>query len=265
MVLNSMLKRTYLVIGASRGLGASIISKCLEHGLNVVGVGRTEEINIKSIAEWRRRGRFKYIQMDIGDKDCKDKLRGIISSSNDSPLCVIFNAAVTESDVGIDGNINFDVFYKTNYTGINGLAHTLEAFENHLTLHGGILVGISSISAWIPPTGGSKIAYPASKAYMDMALRSLRLLWDKRVHVMTVHLGHISRDSNSWFIPGYNAVAQKIVKATLRKHPPENICMSTIYCITYSIIRMMPDRVVSIAVKIVNSLLNRILPGKKLQ
>lgn len=258
MFSNSMLKRTYVVIGASRGLGASMVGKCLEQGLNVIGIGRAEEINIEPIDEWKRSGRFEYIQMDIGDKECKDELRGIIGTFHNSPLCVIFNAAVTESDVGIDGNINYDLFYKTNRTGINGLAHTLEAFEKLLTLHRGILVGISSISAWIPPTGGRKIAYPASKAYMDMALRSLRLLWDKRVHVMTVHLGHISKASDSWWIPGYDAVAGKIIKATLRRHPPDYICMSSIYCIIYRIMRMFPDRVISIAGKIGNRLLNRI-------
>lgn len=264
MVLASAFNRVYVVIGASRGLGASIVNICLEHGFNVVGIGRTEEKNIKLISEWNKSGRFKYIQLDIGNRNCKDKLKGVIDMYNNIPFCIVFNAAVTESDVETNGIINFDILYRTNYTGIDGFAHTLEVFGVHLVLHGGFLVGISSLSALVPPIDGGKIAYPASKAYLDMALRSLRLLWGKRVHVMNIHLGHINEEG-SWFIPRYNVIAQKIVKATLRSHPPKSICEPPIYCIAYGIMKMIPDRVISNTVKLIRSLLSRISLKRRLQ
>ena len=256
-------KGVYIVVGASRGLGASLVSKCLEKGLEVIGTGRTDEGSIQGITEWKRTGRFRYIQADIGEPASVDVMKSVISVCNRSPVCVIFNAAVIEPDVEKNGNLMFDVFKKVNRTGINGFTHVLEAFESYLTSYGGMLVGISSISAWVPPIGGNKVSYPASKAYLDMALRSLRLLWGRRVHVMIVHLGHIG-GSGSWLVPKYDDVAQKIIGSTLSSRPPENICMSTFYCFTYRVMRMLPDRVISSTVGIMKGFLNYISGEKAL-
>lgn len=243
----------YIIVGASRGLGASLVNSCLKNGLRVVGIGRTSENAINDILTWRQTGRFKYIQADIGESSSVNIMRSIIGMCEDKPVCVIFNAAVIDSDVGNDGKLMFDIFTKVNRTGIDGFVHTLEVFEDYLISCGGMLVGISSISAWLPPSKGNKVAYPASKAYLDMALRSLRLLWHKRVHLMTVHLGHMSGDG-SWFVPRYDRVADKIIKATLLRMPPESICISVLYCIAYGILRRMPDRFVSNMVELIRGL-----------
>jgi NAD(P)-dependent dehydrogenase (short-subunit alcohol dehydrogenase family) len=254
---------TYIIVGASRGLGASLVGKCLEEGLEVIGIGRTHEATIDSIACWRYTGRFKYVQADIAEPSSVDVIKAIIGMCKGNPICVIFNAAVIEPDVDNDGNLKFDVFKNINRTGIDGFTHVLEAFGNHLTSQEGMLVGISSISAWVPPIGGNKIAYPASKAYLDMVLRSLRLLWDKRVHIMTVHLGHIG-GGGSWFVPNYDAVAQKILDSTRCSQPPESICMSTFYCFAYRFLRILPDRIISNAIEAMKGLLNYIPMGKAL-
>lgn len=246
----------YIIVGASRGLGASLVSKYLEKRLRVFGIGRSGEDTIEKMAVWKETGRFRYIQTDIGEAASVSIMKSIIDMCEGSPLCVIFNAAVIESDVDDDRKIKFDTFKKVNLTGINGFGHTLEAFADHLTKYGSMLVGISSISAWFPPVGGNKIAYPASKAYLDMALRSLRLLWERRVHVMTVHLGHIG-GKGSWFVTEYDVVAQKIVEATLSHRPPKSICKPAFYCFVSSIMRMMPDRFISGVAGIVKGLLKR--------
>ena len=243
----------YIIVGASRGLGASLVNSCLKNGLRVVGIGRTSENAINDILTWRQTGRFKYIQADIGESSSVNIMRSIIGMCEDKPVCVIFNAAVIDSDVGDDGKLMFDMFTKVNRTGIDGFVHTLEAFEDYLISCGGMLVGISSISAWLPPSKGNKVAYPASKAYLDMALRSLRLLWHKRVYLMTVHLGHMSVEG-SWLIPRYDKMADKIIQATLSCRPPESICMSALYCIVYGILRRMPDRFVSNMVELIKGL-----------
>lgn len=255
----------YVIVGASRGLGASLVSKCLENGLEVVGIGRTNEDDIKNIVVWNKTGRFRYVQADIGNPECVNVLRAIAEGCGGRPICIIFNAAVIDSDVGLEGSLKFDVLKRVNYTGVDGFCHVLEAFGEYLVSHGGMLVGISSFSAWVPPTRGNKVAYPASKAYLDMALRSLRLLWNKRVHVMTVHLGHLGYNgSGSWFITKYDEVAERVVKATLHRCPPENIYVPTLYSIVYRILRLMPNRVGTNAIEIMKGLLNRIFPGKML-
>ncbi|MEK6682606.1 MAG: SDR family oxidoreductase [Nitrospirota bacterium] len=256
-------KGVYIVVGASRGLGASLVGRCLEKGLEVIGIGRTDENAVVSIADWRKTGRFKYVRTDIADPSSVNIMKSIAKLYEGNPVCVIFNAAVIEPDVEKNGNLMFDVFKKVNRTGINGFTHVLEAFESYLTSYGGMLVGISSISAWVPPIGGNKVSYPASKAYLDMALRSLRLLWGRRVHVMIVHLGHIG-GSGSWLVPKYDDVAQKIIGSTLSSRPPENICMSTFYCFTYRVMRMLPDRVISSTVGIMKGFLNYISGEKAL-
>lgn len=243
----------YIIVGASRGLGASLVNSCLNNGLSVVGIGRTAGDAVNNILTWQQTGRFKYIQTDIGEPSSVNIMRSIIGMCEDKPICVVFNAALIDSDVGNDGKLMLDMFTKVNRTGIDGFAHTLEAFENYLTSCGGMLVGISSISAWLPPSKGNKVAYPASKAYLDMALRSLRLLWYKRVHLMTVHLGRMS-GAGSWLVPRYDNVADKIIKATLSCRPPESICMSAVYCIVYGILRRMPDRFVSNMLELIKGL-----------
>ncbi len=238
-------ERIYIVIGASRGLGASLVANYLKEGARVIGVSRTGEDGIENIADWKKTGRFSYVQVDIAEPTSVDIMKSIAETCGKSPICVIFNAAVIGSDVGKDGRINFDVFRKVNFTGVNALGHILEVFGDYLTSHGGMLVGISSISAWLPPAGGNKIAYPATKAYLDMLLRALRLLWwNKQVHIMTVHLGHIG-ENRHWFVPDYDSAAHRIVKATISNHSPERLCMSTPYCIVFSILRLFPDRFVS--------------------
>jgi len=253
----------YIIVGASRGLGASLVGRCLEEGLEVIGIGRTDENSVVSIADWRKTGRFKYVQADIAEPSSVSIMKSIVGADKENPTCVIFNAAVIESDVDDNGNLMFDIFKRVNRTGIDGFMHVLEAFGNYLTSQKGMLVGISSISAWVPPIGGNKIAYPASKAYLDMALSSLRLLWGRRVHIMTVHLGHVG-GKGSWFVPKYDAVAEKIVDSTLCKRPPESICMSNFYCFTYRFLRILPDRIISNIIEAIKGLLNYIPMGKTL-
>lgn len=258
-----MENRLYVIVGASRGLGASLVSKYLKAGQNVVGIGRTNGGAIEGMTTWDKTGRFRYVQADVGDPKCVNALRAITEGCNGRPLCVIFNAAVIESDVGTEGSLKFDVFKKVNYTGIDGLCHVLEAFSEYLTTNGDMLVGISSFSAWVPPIRGNKVAYPASKAYLDMLLRSLRFLWNKRVHIMTVHLGHLGPGgSGSWFVTDYDMVAERVTKATLHAHPPEDICIPVLYSIVYRILKMIPDRVGAGAVELMKGLLDRTLPGK---
>lgn len=263
MYSNHLQGMIYIIVGASRGLGASLVGECLNRGLRVIGVGRTDENNIEKIALWKKTGLFNYVQADIGETSFVNIMKSAVDTCGGNPVCIIFNAAVIEPDVGPDGSLIFDLLRKVNRTGVDGFGNTLEAFSNYLIAHGHMLVGISSISAWVPPVGGNKIAYPASKAYLDMALRSLRQLWDRRIHIMTVHLGHMG-GKGSWLVPNYDIVARKIIKATFRKRPPESICMSAAYCSSYTILRMMPDRSISRIVGIIKNLLKLISKEKKL-
>lgn len=260
---NTMQRMIYIIVGASRGLGASLVSRCLKEDLEVIGIGRTDEKSVVSITDWRKSGRFKYVHADIADPSSVNIMKSIVKLYEGNPVCVIFNAAVIGHDVDDNGNLMFDVFKNVNSTGINGFTHVLEAFGSHLISYGNMLVGISSISAWVPPIGGNKIAYPASKAYLDMALRSLRLLWGSRVHIMTVHLGHIG-GSGSWFVPKYDDVARRILDSTLSSRLPESVCMSAFYCFSYKILRMLPDKVISDAIKAVKGLVNYISHRKAL-
>ena len=162
------------------------------------------------------------------------------------PVCVIFNAALVESDVKQDSKIDFEAHHAVNCVQIEGFANTLKIFQDHLLKHGGILVGISSFSAITPPISEPRLAYPASKAYLDMALRSLRIIWKGRVKALTIHLGHLGESHTSffsrWLVASYPETARKIVHTIISDSVPDEINYPFLYCLTYKyILRFIPD------------------------
>lgn len=180
-----------VIIGSSSGLGAALVEKFLsEKKFFVIGIARRRLDQIENGDRWVASGRYRHVEVDITSDECKDILTLLCKEFAAEPICVIFNAARVETDINKDGSFNYGIFSGVNRVGIDGLGNIIGAFEDHFLKHGGILIGISSFSAFMPPVFEPRIAYPASKAYMDMALRCLRVIWDK-VSIVTVHLGHM--------------------------------------------------------------------------
>lgn len=234
----------FIIIGSSRGLGSALVEELLKNeSYQVFGIARTRFEKIKNCEKWRNSKRYHHIETDITSASCSETLKAVCLEFSEEPIQIVFNAAVVESDVNNNSTINFDVFSKVNSVGIDGFRNILKAFDDHLLSYGGILVGISSFSAFIPPVFDPRIAYPSSKAYLDMSLRCLRSMWDsKHIRVVTVHLGHIGEKQTGFFSRSYTKTAEKLVKSLSGKKIPSEINYPRLYTLVYKyILKSVPD------------------------
>ena len=217
----------FVIIGSSRGLGAAVVDILLKETDYIVsGVSRSKISQIERYDQWLSSGRYRHLAQDITSSNCIAPLRKLICDIPSNLTCIIFNAASLEKDVKDDNSFNAESIKRINRVGINGFINVLESISQHLQEQGGILVGISSFSAMAPPIFEPRLAYPASKAYLDMMLKCLRNIWRGRVKIVTVHLGHIGRKNDSNIADlsrPYLKVAKQIIKKLDRKRVPSEI------------------------------------------
>lgn len=239
--------KTWIIIGSSRGLGAAFVEEFLQHrSHNVIGVARTPSENIPPYTQWKDTERYRHIQLDIASSSCRDVLKSFSQELSPEPIGVIFNAAHVERDLNPDQSINYTTFDQINRVGINGLGNILAAFETHFHTYGGILVGISSFWGSVPPLFLPWLAYPASKAYLNIAFRCLRTAWQKQVNIVLVNIGNIEEAEKTsfppWIIPTYSMAARKIVHALVKKNVPKTINYPLWHTIVYRyILRFVPE------------------------
>lgn len=254
----------YIIIGASRGLGAALVGACLaDTSSSVTGVGRSRPEDLPAYAAWMASGRFNYLSADITGQSGREQLRRLCAGLPGERVCIIFNAAVIESDMDDEGNFSYAVYDRVSRITVTGFGVVLDVFGNHLRTHRGTLVGISSLSAWVPPFLDKRAAYPASKAFLTMALRSLRVAWANEVNITTVFLGHIGDarfgGAPEWFIPSYDSVARGIIARVASGCLPEKIVAPWLVCRTYQVLQLFPDAFAAWAFKRTKWLFGKIL------
>lgn len=241
--------RHHIVIGSSRGLGAALVKELLKEGTNyVIGVARTGKAGIESEQGRLDEKRYQHVELDITSDNSVEVLKEVCSSLPPVPVCVYYNAAFIVQDIERGLHINVKLAEESNKVQIDGLGHTLKAFEGHLLGYGGVLVGLSSVWSLTPPFSLPWISYPATKAYLDMTMRCLRIFWKNRVYVMTVHLGHLDNLGSSrlprWLSPTYDMTAEKIVRTVSGKKMPRDMYYPPVYRIFYNyLFRIIPERV----------------------
>ena len=236
-----------MVIGCSRGLGAAIVDELLRREGIVIGIARSRSEQIEKFPTWSSSGRYRHVELDIGNSDSVAILKKVAVQFARAPFVIIFNAACLLDEVKVDGTINHAVVEEVNRTGVYGFGNVLQAFENAFIQNGGALVAISSINAFVPPLLERRIAYPASKAYLHMAMRSLRFIWPKNVRLMTIHLGHVGEICKGRIFglikqPSYTDAAEMIVRCIWKRQSPIDITYPLIYRITYrGLLKIVPD------------------------
>lgn len=228
----------------------ALVEQLLRCGSPVVaGFSRSESpINQESNAV---RGVYLHTQLDISECDSAVLIRKNIEALPQGPLLVIFNAACIAEDVREDGTLDPDIFDQINRTGIGGFGQSLVAVQERLLHEGGTLLAISSINALSPSISDKMVAYPASKAYLTMMLRSLALLWRGKVRVSVVHLGHIGGAEDSCFSrqlnPSYSRTAEWIVSQAISRHHAVEITYPWPYRFVYCyLLRIIPDHIYSL-------------------
>ena len=239
----------WVITGVSRGLGAALVDAFLHHtACHIVGVARTTPECIPNYETWLATERYQYLQLDIASSQCCEVLSALAQGLSAEPLGVILNAAHVEQDIAENHAIKYEVFHQVNQVGITGMGYVLAAFESHLLAYGGMVVGISSLWGKVPPLFLPWLAYPASKAYLNMAFRCLRVTWRNRVNVVMVHIGNIEDTTRTslpkWLVPKYSMAAGKIVrtlmKAKVRKSMYYPLWHALVYC---AILRFIPESV----------------------
>jgi NAD(P)-dependent dehydrogenase (short-subunit alcohol dehydrogenase family) len=233
-----------IVCGASRGLGAALVEAMIEKGITpVVGVSRGRR---DGRPLGRDAGRYREDPLDLSRPDAGSVLKRLVDELAPCPLIAVYNAAVLRSELSGTGPIDIATAAEVNAVGVAGFTHFLGAVQHHLLAHGGVLVGVSSFAAYAPPAREPRVAYPATKAYLDMALRTLRHAWRGRVTVVTIHLGHIGGTDETawarWIRPSYAAAARHILRRLSQDRSPDEINYTLPYTIVYKyVLRHVPD------------------------
>jgi NAD(P)-dependent dehydrogenase (short-subunit alcohol dehydrogenase family) len=236
----------YIIVGSSRGLGAALVNELLsQEASQVMGIARTKLENIPFAQKWLASGRYRHFEVDIGSEQASHALQALCTELPPLPVCVIFNAAYIQPDVNANQSLNYEVVKQINRVSVDGLVHVLEAFESHLLTYGGNMIGISSVWGTTPPVYLPWVAYPTSKAYLNMLFRCLKAAWRNKVRVVTVHLGVIGGAGTSMLsrlaVPTYQMAASKIVSVISASKRRTSCTYPLWQAIVYRMLKCIPD------------------------
>lgn len=213
---------TALIVGASRGIGASLARELASRGTQLGLLARNQEQLQALAGELRQQYgvRVETASLDVCAQDTVAPVLDEMMQRFERVDVVIANAGVLGWRKSGDGNIAEDRrILETNLFG--AIAVIDAAVAQFKRQRGGHVVGISSISAYrgIPGSG----AYSASKAALSNYLDALRMeLSNKGIAVTVVHPGFVKTDiapgmEKYPFAANPAAVAKEIADGIARK------------------------------------------------
>lgn len=187
------MSQTVIIVGASRGIGASLAREYAARGASLGLLARSSEALEALASELRAGGvRVETATLDVADRDAVAPVMNGLMDRLGKVDVVIANAGVLGWRKAGDGNVAEDRrIIETNLLG--AIAVIDAAVARFKAQRHGRVVGISSISAYrgIPGSG----AYSASKAALTNYLEALRLeLSGKGIGVSVVHPGFVKTD-----------------------------------------------------------------------
>lgn len=232
-----------LITGVSRGLGYALAKNALSDGLIVLGLVR--DLNNIAVDTLVGLGMLAI----IGDMSSPKSIKNLINylvTMNLIPNIVILNAAVQESDIDIF--LNNDQFIKImNINLINQLLLISDLLP-HLVLINGRVIVISSLSARIA-TDPKRVAYPASKAGLSMALSALRLNSNlKSIKFITVEAGSMKIRSD-FFSVTYEWAANRILRLINDTNVPTKIVFPFSSLILFNLLNFFPSQLIEYIVR----------------
>jgi short-subunit dehydrogenase len=179
------MQRTYLITGATSGIGRAMAEQLVGRGDLVIGTGRRDAVLQRMDAELG--GRFTPVIMDVRDIDAT---QATIESLLDERT---IDVAVLNAGVSSRGDDVLDPERDVETMTVNGLAFVAQAAQlmREFLLRGhGHLVGMGSVAGRL--SNPNAAAYCASKAMVSNYLRSMRLLAHGRgVAVTELRPGYI--------------------------------------------------------------------------
>lgn len=186
--------QTALIVGASRGIGASLARELATRGYQLGLLARNQEQLQALAAELRQQFgvRVETAALDVCASDTVAPVLENIMQRFERIDVVIANAGVLGWRRAGDGNVAEDRrIIETNLMG--AIAVIDAAVAQFKRQKGGQVVGISSISAYRGIPGSA--AYSASKAALTNYLDALRMeVSSKNITVTVVHPGFVKTD-----------------------------------------------------------------------
>ena len=174
-----MARKTVLVTGASRGIGKATALRCLQDGLEVIGLSTSARDDLP----WTHYG------VDLAKSDAKDQLQGIIAKHR--PCRFVGNAGVLISGRLEDVDTNdFDRLMRVNLLSLMETAHLLLPVWKDEKFGRVVLIGSRAALG-----KENRVLYGASKAGVTGLGRTLALeLAPHQVTVNVIAPGPIATD-----------------------------------------------------------------------
>lgn len=214
--------RTAIIVGASRGIGASLARELAGRGYRLGLLSRNQE-QLNQLADELRAAHGITVETDSLDvceqAEVAPVMNRMITAFGTVDL-VIVNSGVTGVRKAGDGNIAED--RRIIETNLLGAIAVIDVAMAQFKQQGrGHLAGISSVSASFAIPGSG--AYSASKAALTNYLEALRMEVSKRkIDVTIVHPGFVNTDiapgmEKYPFVATPEKVAKEIVDGIERK------------------------------------------------
>lgn len=184
---------TLLVTGASRGIGLELCRQYAVIGWSVIATARdpADAAGLQALAKEHRNVRLEAL--DVTDGPGVDRLAAKLAGT---PIDLLINNAGISGGVTKLGELDYAVFEKVMATNYIGAVKMTEAFLEHVAKSElKRIVCISSTMGSIARTVGGVYAYRASKAAMNMAMRSIaRDLAPRGIYVGIISPGLVDTD-----------------------------------------------------------------------
>ncbi|MDA8434318.1 MAG: SDR family NAD(P)-dependent oxidoreductase [Nitrospiraceae bacterium] len=223
-----------LITGASRGLGKALAEECLGRGHEVWGVSRS----VPSSGT----GRLHYLQCDIAALPEVSRAAEEMRDAGFIPDVFVLNAAAIRED--FDGGLDLEAVRETFETNLFGNLYWLTLFLPLLKEKpdGAVFLNISSAASFRAVVR-RKVAYPASKAAMDMMFEGLRIqCGGGKVRFATVNLGPLAEKRRLPLVSAsYGDAAAKIISTLESGKTKGQFCYPRSAGWLYRVARFFPD------------------------
>ncbi|MER0478661.1 SDR family oxidoreductase [Streptomyces sp. Edi2] len=173
------IRKTALVIGASRTLGLGIAAEYLRRGWDVIGTVRgSRRTGLHDLAETSG-GRLTIESLEMTEPEQISALRDRLARHTLDLLFV--NAAITRGDIPI-GEVPTDMFTEVMVTNALSPMRVVESLRPLVAPHGTIGVMSSDQGSITLNTEGGQDLYRASKSALNQLMRSYAVRYAEDTH-----------------------------------------------------------------------------------
>ena len=215
--MNDLSGKTYLVTGASSGIGEALCKQLIAAGAEVLGVSRNPDslsLDISPIeADLTDRDEIEAIFANLG------KIDGLINSAG-----VAYSSPITEGDP-----YDWEEMWRTN---VLALALCCQRSLKHFPKEGGRIVNVSSMSGHrVPPSGGFYAPTKFAVRGITDALRTELKSMNSAIQVSTVSPGFVDTPLLDRYFKGREQVLEA-TKESMRMLKPEDIATTIMTILT---------------------------------